>query len=91
MREILLGYPQLVAFLVSFIAVGLKGFQHKNVNGNHIKAVFVTSYLMAVTDVAVIGLIAQKGFEIAFSIGTGGAFGMVLAMYVHSRTIGSEK
>lgn len=74
-----------VSVVVSFIACFLKGFQHKNVIGNHIKTVFVTSYVMAVFDVAAVTLIVQGGWPIALSSGTGAAFGMVVAIKFHNR------
>lgn len=77
----------LVAGFVSFCSVFLKGFQHKNVIGNYYKLVFITSYLMAVCDVLVIGIIVKSGWSVAFACGTGAAFGMVVSMYIHDRFI----
>lgn len=71
--------------LVSFVAVGLKGFQHKNVIGNKQRSVFVTSYLMAALDVLSVGIIVKGGWVIALSSGTGAAFGMIFAMRLHDR------
>ena len=73
----------LLSIAVSFVAVFLKGFQHKNVIGNHLKAVFGTSYLMAAFDVAAITIIVEGGWVIAFTSGTGAAFGMVAAIKSH--------
>lgn len=70
---------------VSFCAVGLKGFQHKNVIANKQKSVFVTSYLMAALDVVCVGIIIKGGWIIALSSGTGAAFGMIFAMNLHDR------
>ena len=77
----------LLGFAVSMASVGLKGFQHKNVIGDHYKLVFITSYLMAVTDVAVIGLVAANGWSMAIPMGTGAACGMVGAMLLHKRFV----
>ncbi len=77
----------ILAFAVSFVSVFLKGFQHKNVIGNHYRLVAVTSYAMAVSDVTFVGLAAKNGFEIAMPCGTGAALGMVLSMYLHNRFI----
>lgn len=84
-------YTHLLAFLVSFIAIGLKGFQQKNVTGHHFKATIVTSYLMTITDILFIGLVAEYGWELVFSSGTGAALGMVAAMVLHDRYIGGGK
>lgn len=75
----------LVSVVVSFIAVFLKGFQHKNVIGNHQGAVFFTSYAMAAFDVLAVSLIVQGGWPIALSSGTGAAFGMIAAIRFHDR------
>lgn len=74
-----------ISILVSFISVSLKGFQHKNVIGNHLKAVFFTSYLMAAFDVAAVSLIVVGGWPIAITSGTGAAFGMIFAIKLHDR------
>jgi hypothetical protein len=77
----------LLGFVVSLTSVGLKGFQHKNVIGDHYKLVFFTSYLMAVMDVAWIGLVATNGWAMAVPMGTGAACGMVGAMLLHKRFV----
>ena len=76
-----------VSFCISFGSVFLKGFQHKNVLGNHKLLVFFTSYAMAVFDVLVVGMIVKAGWSIAISAGTGAAFGMVSSMYIHDLLI----
>lgn len=74
-----------VSLLASFLVVGLKGFQHKNVIAGNIRATFVTSYLMAAGDVLLVGLIVKGGWLIALTSGTGAAFGMVCSMKLHDR------
>lgn len=74
-----------VSIAVSFVACFLKGFQHKNVIGGHIKSVFFTSYVMAAFDVAAVSLIVAGGWPIAITSGTGAAFGMVTAIKFHDR------
>jgi hypothetical protein len=81
----------LLSFFASFVAVGLKGFQHKNVIHGKTGAVFVTSYAMAAVDVLTIGLIVREGWTIAFSSGSGAAFGMVFAIKLHERLFGKGK
>jgi len=78
---------QLQVFLVAFATVFLRGFQHKNVIGHHIKAVVVTSYLMAICEVAFIGLIATRGWSVCFAAGTGAALGMVTSITLHDRIL----
>jgi hypothetical protein len=77
----------LIASAVSFLAIGLKGFQQKNVIGNHRRAVFLTSYAMAVTDVYLIDLITQHGMDIALASGTGAALGMLFSMFLHDKVM----
>lgn len=74
-----------LAFLVTFISVFLKGFQHKNVIANKIKSVVVTSYLMASADVLLVGLVARDGFILIPFCGTGAALGMYLSIKLHDR------
>jgi len=81
-------YTHLLAFLVSFVAIGLKGFQTKNISGHHIRATVITSYLMSFTDILFIGLVAEYGWQLAFSSGTGAALGMVVAMVLHNKYLG---
>ena len=74
-----------VSCIVSFISCFLKGFQHKNVIGNHIKAVWFTSYLMALFDVVATLLVIKGGLPIALSAGFGASAGMVVAIKFHDR------
>lgn len=80
-------YSHFLAFLVSFIAIGLKGFQQKNVTGHHYKLVAVTSYVMTFTDVAFIGLTVKYGWDLVWSSGTGAAAGMITAMVLHGKFV----
>lgn len=73
---------------VSFTACFLKGFQHKNVIGNHVKAVFITSWGMAAFDVAAVTLIVKGGWPIAISSGIGASVGMVASIKFHDRIFG---
>ena len=77
-----------LAGVVTFVTVGLKGFQHKNVIGGHLRWIVMTSYAMAFCDVYLIGLIARSTWDIAFACGTGAAFGMAGAVLLHDRVFG---
>lgn len=70
---------------VSFVSVAIKGFQHKNVIGDHLRSVFFTSYAMAAFDVATISIIVVGGWPIAITSGTGAAFGMLFSIKLHDR------
>jgi hypothetical protein len=74
-----------ISTLVTFCSVFLKGFQHKNVIGGHLKLIAVTSYAMAVFDVAAVMVIYKGGWWMTLSSGTGAAIGMVLAIVFHDR------
>lgn len=79
-----------LSVLVSFVSCFLKGFQHKNVIGNHVKTVFLTSYAMAIFDVAAVTLIVKGGWPIAISSGLGASLGMVIAIKFHDRIFGKK-
>jgi len=81
----------LLSLITSFCAVFLKGFQHKNVIGNHIKAVFYTSFAMAAFDVAAITIVVKGDMSIAFSAGLGAALGMVSSIKFHDKIFKTGK
>lgn len=76
-----------IAFAISFIAIGLRGFQHKNVIGNHRKLVFCTSFAIAVFEVASIGMIVKNGWLVALPLGFGSGLGMLTSMWIHDRFV----
>lgn len=75
----------LLSFITTFVAVALKGFQHKNVIGNHLKSIVITSYFMAVADVAATLIIISTGWTIALSAGSGAALGMLVSIKLHDK------
>ena len=77
----------LLAGIATFVTVFLKGFQHKNVIGGHLRLTFITSYAMAIADVVLVNLIVKTGWEVAFYCGTGAATGMVLSMLAHDKWV----
>lgn len=74
-----------ISALASFASCFLKGFQHKNVIGGHLKSVYFTSWAMAVFDVLSVVLIVKGGWPIAISAGFGASLGMVCAVALHDR------
>ena len=78
-------HPYLIQFLVALCTVALKGFQYKNVQGNHYKLVGITSFLMAAGDVASVGLIVSNGWWSIIPAGAGAALGMLSSMFLHER------
>lgn len=75
----------LVQLLASFGMVFFKGIQQQNVIGGKYKSAFLTSYLMALFEVAVVSTIVVSGWASIVPIGTGGALGIITAMYVFRR------
>lgn len=69
----------------------MKGFQHQNVIGGHYKWAATLSYFMALADVAVIKFAIDKGWVMAFPLGTGAAMGIVTSMYLHRRFLDKKK
>ena len=78
---------QLTAFIVSFIAIFLRGFQQKNVIHSKYTMIAVTSYLLALTDVAVVSIIVEHGWNTVLAQGTGAALGMLASVYIHNRWV----
>ena len=81
---------QLTAFLVSFIAIFLRGFQQMNVIHSKYTMIAVTSYLLALTDVAVVSIIVEHGWNTVLAQGTGAALGMLASVYIHNRFVGEN-
>lgn len=80
-----------LSFIISFCAVFLKGFQIKNVQGNHLKSVAVTSYLIAAFEVITVTLIVKGGWWIILTAGTGGTLGMLISIKLHQRLFYESK
>lgn len=78
---------QLTAFIVSFIAIFLRGWQQKNVIHGKYTMIAITSYLLALTDVAVVGIIVEHGWNTVLAQGTGAALGMLASVYIHNRWV----
>lgn len=71
--------------LVSFVTVALKGFQQKNVIKGKTRAMFITSYFMALGDIFLVKSIVTSGFEIFVAVGTGSAIGMLVSVTLHDK------
>jgi hypothetical protein len=80
----------LTSVAVSFVAVFLKGFQHKNVIAGKYSATFYTSFAMAAFDWATITIVLKGGWIVAITAGTGAAFGMITAMALHDKLFKSK-
>jgi hypothetical protein len=65
--------------------VFLRAFQTQNVIGGHFLTAAGTSYLMAVGEVAVVLFVVDEGWASIPWVGTGGAIGVTLSMYIHKK------
>ena len=79
--------PYLIQFVVVFAMVALKGFQYKNIQGNHYKLVAATSFLMAASEVIAVGLIVTNGGWSILPAGAGATLGIVSSMWAHDRLV----
>jgi len=74
-------------FFAAFCVVALRAFQQQNVIHGHYKLAVATSYGLAFADIAIVLAVVATGWPAAIWIGTGGAFGVTFAMFMHSRFI----
>ena len=74
-------------FLATCLLVFMRGIQQQNVIHGNYKLAFVTPYLIACGEVASVLLVVSTGWSSIPFVGTGGAVGIVLSMYVHKRWI----
>jgi len=75
----------LLAFLSSFIFVGLKSWQQLNVVHRKYWWILPTSLAMALCEVYVVSTIAKTGWGlVALAIGFGAGLGAILATWLHS-------
>lgn len=77
-------------FLATLLLVFMRGIQQQNVIHRNYKLAFVTPYLIACGEVASVLLVVSTGWQAIPFVGTGGAVGIVLSMYVHNRFIGAK-
>ena len=85
-----MGFDHLIAGCVTFLYVFLRGFQQKNIHGNHYIAAFTTSICMNAADLGVIYLVVKNGWEVFPYTAVGAGLGIVTAMWLHGRTIGKS-
>ena len=91
---------ELIAGLVYFVGVFAKAFQQRNVAFVNFKMILPISYVLALTDVTVIGLVTLQAVNaqaltdmlwMIAAIGTGGGLGALAAMYLHHRFFTHER
>lgn len=77
----------MILLFSTFILVFMRAIQQQNVIHRHYIMAAFTSYMIAVGEVAVVFNVAQVGWPAIPWVGTGGALGVTLSMYVHKRWI----
>jgi len=80
----------LISFICSFLAVALKGWQHKNVIGGHVRSIVITAYLMYVFDVLAVLLIVKNNWYVVFVSAFGASLAMYCSVTLHDRLLGSK-
>lgn len=71
--------------LATFALVFLRAWQQQNVIHGHYVMAAITPYAIAVAEVASVLWVVSVGWSSIPWVGTGGAMGVVSAMYVHRR------
>lgn len=75
----------LLIFAVSFTRIALRGFQTKNIHGNHYRTAFCLSWFMTATEIFVVSAIAIDGWACFFPVALGGALGVIVSMWLHNK------
>ena len=73
----------MTALIATFGLVYLRAIQQQNVIHGHYMLAALTSYLMALAEVAVVLVVVQTGWPAVPWVGTGGAIGVTAAMASH--------
>jgi hypothetical protein len=69
----------------TFALVFLRAIQQQNVIGGHYVLAAITPYAIAIAEVASVLWVVSIGWTAIPWVGTGGALGVLAAMYVHRR------
>jgi len=75
----------IVLLFATMFLVFLRAFQTQNVIHKHYISAVGTSYLMAIGEVAMVLYVVEIGWSAIPWIGTGGAIGVTLSMYLHGK------
>ena len=71
--------------IATFMLVFTRAIQQQNVIHGHYIAAAITPYVIACAEVASVLLVVQTGWSAIPWVGTGGAIGVVSAMYLHGK------
>ena len=75
----------MILLLATVLLAFLRAFQTQNVIHKHYMSAVGTSYLMAIGEVTLVLMVVDIGWTAIPWIGTGGAIGVTLSMYVHNK------
>ena len=75
----------MVLFITTFIMVFLMAFQQQNVTHHKYKAACVTSFAIAVVQFLLYKAIITSAYIGIVYMGIGGALGVTLSMYLHTK------
>jgi hypothetical protein len=75
----------IILLIATALLVFLRAFQSQNVVCGYYWWAVLTSYGMAIGEVAVVLIVVEAGWPSIPWVGTGGAIGVVLAMYIHRK------
>ena len=73
----------MLIMFVTAVLVFTRAIQQQNVIGGHYVAAALTPYLIATAEVATVLIVVETGWSAIPWVGTGGAIGVVSAMYLH--------
>lgn len=77
----------LAMFAASCLSVFCRGIQQQNVIGGHYAAAGLTSFGIAIADVAVVLGVVSTGMDSVVPVGAGGAIGVTASMWIHRRMV----
>jgi hypothetical protein len=75
----------IILLVVTALLVFLRAFQSQNVVCGYYWWAVLTSYGMAIGEVAVVLIVVEAGWPSIPWVGTGGAIGVITAMYIHRK------
>ncbi len=79
---------EIMLFGSTFVAVFALGMQSLNVNGGHLRAAFMTSFLIGASNLVILKLVPNATVSEMAAYLIGGPFGIAASMWVHPRLIG---
>jgi len=82
----------LLAFITSFLNIGLRSWQQLNVVHRKYGWILPTSMCMAACEAAILLNVVHSGWGwIVLAVGLGGGLGSICSTYLHSKLIDKEK